>query len=76
MLPWLCPLLHCPRLHSDSCLPEAAGPGDPEGVPSGFLAVEPSKAVAPPTCENVLKISYLGLRGSLVHRPAVKRDER
>lgn len=26
----------------------AAGPGEPEGVPSGFLAVEPSSAVAPP----------------------------
>jgi len=29
-------------------LPDAAGLGDPEGVPSGFLAVEPSRAVAPP----------------------------
>ncbi len=29
-------------------LPEAAGPGDPDAVPSGFLAVDPSKAVAPP----------------------------
>jgi hypothetical protein len=42
--------LYCPPAHAagSCCSPDAAGPGDPEGVPSGFFAVEPSSAVAPP----------------------------